>query len=605
MVWRSLMEHVESKDSIRHKRLQVFHNDIQRCKERNAFCKPDSSVVIPEELSLWKQQNELKNRFEDTEARVLQARQNCEQLVDKVSSKLSQRNLARRRVENARRRSWLLRQVAEDLRNKKANLLETRSIADSLCIVESDIDVESKLDKCTSTRRQTANAPSISTSGNPLQSSITSNNGDINDLEEYLSLVKCSGERLWPQLCERRAALTTALNITNLPDNALDNNRMTPQWILSHTASLHCTLALEALKNKVHIENTRANLANALTQLNDYLSGESCELLVLRCEHARADARVNTLRRLLDDVTGRHGMFATDTDGASQSNSAKQISIIDKAIENKRDELRRVITSLGITERKIQNVRECLINVFNSFHSEGYILNDRLGGQLSMPQESIASLKRFYAEKREKRRNKIDLSLDLDSTENCSYNDDIENGNPKFIDELRVYLKRFDLEKNRKLVLESGEKIWIFETIQSSIDRLHTKLPDLNLSSPLVCPSVTLYKNIQRILQLMQEKESLNIILRQLEGRQRKDMVLDVSSQLEEERSTMDKIKKRLNENLLNLQKTIKTLDLGKENLNLWSENQMRTYISPNRTLDGRPYKEYESYYIENMNLKM
>ncbi|PZC72351.1 hypothetical protein B5X24_HaOG211269 [Helicoverpa armigera] len=39
MVWRSLMEHVEPKDAIRSKRLQVFVNDMQRCQKNNAFSK--------------------------------------------------------------------------------------------------------------------------------------------------------------------------------------------------------------------------------------------------------------------------------------------------------------------------------------------------------------------------------------------------------------------------------------------------------------------------------------------------------------------------------------------------------------------------------------
>ncbi|XP_075985695.1 dim gamma-tubulin 5 [Anticarsia gemmatalis] len=602
MVWRSLMEHVEPKDTIRLKRLQVFNDDVQRCQKRNAFCKPDSSVVVPEELSLWKQQTELREKLQDTEARVLQARQQCDELVDKVSSKLSHRNLSRVRVQDAQRRAWLLQQVADELRNKKDNLMETRSIADSICCIDSSVDIEGKLDKCTTLRRQNSRGLSSSMSTNS-QVSITSNNGDFNDSEEYLSLVKCSGEALWPQLCERRAALTAALNITNVPEKTTDTNRVSPQWVLSNTASLHCSLALDALKNRAHIEHTRAKLANALTQLNDYLSGESCELLVVRSEHARADARLHSLRALLDDVTGQHGAFATSADGNTNTNSGKQINVIDKAIESKRDELRRVITSLALTERKIQNVRECLITVFNSFHTEGYSDTDRFGGQLSMPQESISTLRRFYEEKREKRRNKMELSLDLDTSDNCSYNDGMDLSNPKFIDELKVYLKKFSLEKNRKLVLESGEKIWIFETLQSSIERLHTRLQDHELSCPIVCPADSLSANLLRLVNVVETREQLTELLKELEGRQRNDLVIDITSHAEEEQNTIDKIKKRLNENLQSLQKTIKTLDMGQENLKLWSDNSMRKYIAPSRTIDGRSYKDYESYYVENLTL--
>ncbi|CAB3229635.1 unnamed protein product [Arctia plantaginis] len=604
MVWRSLIEHVDQRDSIRQKRMQVFVDDVRKCQKRNAFCKPDPSVIVPEELSLWKEETELRENLEAAEVRVVQLKKECNQLVNKVSSKLSHRNLARERVESSQRRAWLLQQVADELRNKKANLVETRSIAESLCYHEDTADIGSKLDK--SSLRLITRAPSVPVSANPLQSSILSNNGDLNDSEDFISLVKCSGEVLWPQLCERRAALISALSVTNVSDNTAENKGVTPQWVLSHTASLHTSLALDALKQRAHVQQARARLADALTQLNEYVSGDSCEVLVCRSEQARVSARVTALRAMLDDVTARRGAFATVGDDASTTNTGKQINVIDKSIESKRDELRRVITSLAITERKIQNVRECLITVFNSFHTEGYSDRsiDRFGSQLSMPQESITTLRRFYEENREKTRNKVELSLEFDTEENCSYSDG-DNHNPKFIDELKVYLNKFNLANNRKLILESGEKIWIFESLKASINRLHTRLQDNDLSCSIVCPSVSLTKNLQQVVQLVHNREEMSIKLKEFEGREKKDMLIDITSQLEEEQKITDKIKKRLNENLLSLQKTAKTLDLGQENLKLWSENQMRKYISNSRTVEGRTYKDYESYYVENLNLNI
>ncbi|XP_050552173.1 uncharacterized protein LOC118277385 [Spodoptera frugiperda] len=603
MVWRSLMEHVEPKEVIRQKRLQVFNDDVQRCRKTNAFCKPDSSTIVPEELTLWKQQTTLRERVQDAETRVQQARQELNQLVDKVSSRLSHRNLARARVAAAQRRAWLLQQLGEELRAKRDSLNEARTIADSLCSFDDCSDVENKLDKLTS-RRQTPRAPAaLSVSMAPLaSSSITSNGGDMNDSEEQISsLVRCGGA-LWPQLCERRAALTAALAATTDRDTS-DTNRITPQWVLSHTASLHCSLALNSVKNKVHTKRAQKKLADSLTQINDYLSGEACELLVVRCERARAQARVDTLRTLHEEVTSRTGVFEA-AGGAPDTQATRHILAIDKAIESKRDELKRLITSLAVTERKIHNVRECLTTVFNGFHTDTGCQGDRFGGQLSLPQESISTLRRFYEERRDRNRNKVNLSMDLDTSENCSY-DAAENMNPTFTDELKVYLKKFKLENNRKLVLDNGEKVWIFETLQSSVDRLHSSWQRDDVTCSLVCPSVSLSRNLQRIILTVQKKYEMEALVKVLESSLRRDVSIDISSETEEETNTIDRIKKRLNDNLVALQKTVKTLDLGQENLQLWSDNSMKKYISSNRTIDGKTYKEYEANYLESLNLNM
>ncbi|CAD0205206.1 unnamed protein product [Chrysodeixis includens] len=268
-----------------------------------------------------------------------------------------------------------------------------------------------------------------------------------------------------------------------------------------------------------------------------------------------------------------------------------------------RDELKRLITSLAITERKIQNVRECLITVFNSFHTDVPLYEtDRFGGQLSLPQESVSTLRRFYEERRDNNRNKMTLSLDLDVSENCSY-DAIDNANPTFIDELKLYLKKFQLEKNRKLILESGEKIWIFESLNSSVERLRDSWQRDDVTCSLVCPSVSLSHNLQRLIETVYRKEQLEAKLANLESEQRNHLKIDISSEIEEEQKTVDKIKKRLNENILCLQKTTKHLDLGQDNLQLWSDNNIRKYISCNRTVDGKTFKEYEGYYVESLNL--
>ncbi|KAL0811876.1 hypothetical protein ABMA28_009298 [Loxostege sticticalis] len=616
MVWRSLMEHVEPKDTIRQKRLRVFCDDIYKYKRKNAFnkvCspfqkKPDSSPIMPEELTLWHQHNEMKEKVAMAEERVAKAREDLNQLTDKITNKLSHRNLSQKRVEDLQRRSWLLQQVVEELRTKKDNLEETKAIANSLCTVDEDVDVQSKLDKYMSTvqsRRPGQPAATSMLAANPVaSSSVVSASGYANDSEEQLSwLPKCRGDALWPQLCERRARLAAELSrdIAARPVTVTAS----PQSVLSHTAALHCSLALEALKNRAHIKQTRKRLAAAVADLNNYLSGEACELLVLRCEKVRSGARVNTLRALLDDVTSRSGVFEAGGEGGSEDarGTGRQITAIDKAIQSKKEEVKKLVASLATTEKKMHNVRECLIGIFNGFHKDQSLHdNDRFKAHLDFPQESVATLRQFYEERREKRRNKVELSMDLDVSDNCSFTDPIDNNNPRFVDELKIYLKKFNLEKNRKLVLESGEKIWVFESVRSAVDRLYTRCQSAEASCALLRPSVSLSQNLQALIEHVRNRVMLGRVLEAIQtGVNNLNVNIDTTLKTKEE-AIVDKIKKRLNENLLSLQKTTKTLELGQENLKFWSGNEMRKYISYQRIVDGRPYKDYETIYTLGFN---
>ncbi|XP_028172368.1 uncharacterized protein LOC114361510 isoform X2 [Ostrinia furnacalis] len=598
MVWRSLMEHVESKDTIRQKRLRVFCDDIYKYKRKNAFNKPESNAAMPEELTLWHQHNEIKEKVADAEERVAKARETLNQLTDKITNKLSHRNLSQTRVQQLQRRAWLLQQVADDLKTKKENLEETKAIANSLCTIDEDVDVQSKLDKYISSNRR-GGAPSAAVLANPVASSSLVSVSDANDSEEQLSwLPKCRGDALWTRLAERRAGLAG-----ELAKDTADKTVATasPQAVLSHTAALHCMLALEALKNRAHIKQTRKRLATAVSELNNYLSGEACELLVLRCEKARSTARVNTLRTLLDDVTARSGVFNAGGDDVIEDRRAtgRQIAAIDKAIESKKEEVKKLVTALATTEKKMHNVRECLIGIFNGFHKDQSLYdNDRFKAHLDFPQESVATLRQFYEERREKRKNKVDLSMDLDVSDNCSLTDPIDITSPKFVDELKIYLKKFNLENNRKLVLESGQKIWVFESVQSAIDRFHNRCQNGEVSCALLSPSVSLSYNLQALVGIVQNGATLRTMLDAVQSEvNNRNVNIDISLKSKEE-AIIDKIKKRLNENLLSLQKSSKTLELGQENLKFWSSNEMRKYISPNRTVDGKSYKDYETIYL-------
>ncbi|KAJ0171445.1 hypothetical protein K1T71_012995 [Dendrolimus kikuchii] len=658
MVWRSLIENVTPKDDVKYKRLLVFTDDVKNynnkvCLDNQIHKSNENTTPVPDQLALWRQHEDLKMKLSSAEEQVAKARRDVHQLMDKISCKLSQRNLAKRHRNDAQRRLHLLQQVSEELQTKKSNLQETVSIANSLCYIENEYDAESKLDKCMGLVRRGAGRGASTASTSPpfnmnsmsMSSTVSTNSSSVDhDTDEHIvSLAKCGGDNLWPLLCERRAALCTALMMNNLKQDVKRNDRMTPESVLSHTYALHCSIALEATKCKHHIAHTKNRLAGVIDNFNMYPTDDACEYLVVCCERIGAQARVNALKSLMDELEHRRGIFEADGRHVVERHAAKRMIInMDKAILSKKDDLKRVMTSLQMTEKKIDNISECLRAVFTSLKDHEK-LNDvaQYGDQMYHSLQSISKLRQFYDEKREKIKNKVNLSLEFEVSDN-SYLNYTDEGSPRFIDELKLYLNKFNLEKNRKLVLESGEKIWIFETIQSSLERLYGKWQDDNVVSSLLCPSVNIYMNFKQLIDIIHEKMELSSIFNEMEDiteiskeekrsadiikkRLNESLLLlkDISRTLnvgfenlefwskneyitelsKEEKRSADIIKKRLNESLLLLKDISRTLNVGFENLEFWSKNECKKYISTNRYVDGKTYREYEKCYLDYMNI--
>ena len=81
---------------------------------------------------------------------------------------------------------------------------------------------------------------------------------------------------------------------------------------------------------------------------------------MVRCERARAEARVSALRALHDDVTSRRGLFEAPGGSAGDKQAVKQIGVIDKAIvswlityftNTKHKEFRTLTSSLSLSLR--------------------------------------------------------------------------------------------------------------------------------------------------------------------------------------------------------------------------------------------------------------
>ncbi|CAG9570779.1 unnamed protein product [Danaus chrysippus] len=596
MVWRSLMEHLEAKDIIRQKRLQVFCDDIKMCREKYLFNKHGSNIIVPEELKVWRQQRDIKQQVDEAENRIAQKIKVQKELQNKIMCKINQRNYIQQQIKDLQRRNWLLQQVSNDLTNKKTNLDETKSISDSLCSYVDDNDVEDKLDKCLSS----AVTHQFPLSNAMASSSLVSQEHDNAERDENIKiLVKCRGDVLWPHLYEKRAALVEKLASENTKQNHdVIANKITPQTILAHTAALHASLSLQAMKNKLQLQHTRERFATAIDDLNNYISGESCELLVLRCERARSEARVKSLKSLLTELSECSGVFSVEGNGDNIEATPKDIASIDKCIVYSRDKLKVLISTLVTTERKINNIKECLIGVFKSFHSNGAVDEVFRGVLLDFPKEPMPILKQFFTDRCGTIKDGT-LSMELEVSE-CSFSENIDSS-PRFVDELKIYLKKFNLENNKKLVLDNGEKIWLFETIKVLYSKL---VNEMSVSDQtILCPSLLPGRAFKQLIDDVHEINLVQSLIKDCNVNEESALNIDIKSKITQEEIVSDKIKKTISENSNLLAKINKTLDSSREDLLFWSESNLKKFISNNRTVDGKTYKEYETLYLEHIAL--
>nr|XP_032524206.1 uncharacterized protein LOC116775413 [Danaus plexippus plexippus] len=505
MVWRSLMEHLEAKDSIRQKRLQVFCDDIKMCREKYLFKEHGSNIIVPEELKVWRQQKDIKKQVDEAEYRIAQ----------KIK-------------------------IQKELQNK-----------------------------------------------------IMCKNENIK------ILVKCRGDVLWPHLYEKRASLVEKLASENTKQHHdIIANKITPQTILAHTAALHASLSLQAMKNKLQLQHTRERFAAAIDDLNNYISGESCELLVLRCEKARSEARVKSLKSLLTELSEGSGVFSVQGHGDNMEATPKEIASIDKCIVYSRDKLKLLISTLVTTERKINNIKECLVGVFKSFHSDGAVDEVFRGVLLDFPKEPMPILKQFFTDRCGPLKDDT-LSMELEVSD-CSYGEAIDSS-PRFVDELKIYLKKFNLENNRKLVLDDGEKIWSFETNRVLYSKLINVLSVNDLT--ILCPPLLPGRAFKQLIDDVHEINVLESLIKDFNAKEVSAFNIDIKSIIMKEESASDKIKKSLSENSNLLAKINKTLDSSREDLLFWSESNLKRFISDNRSVAGKTYKEYETLYLESIAL--
>ncbi|GBP49764.1 39S ribosomal protein L39, mitochondrial [Eumeta japonica] len=378
--------------------------EIMICeKTHDRFHKEKSDMYIPEQLFLWRKNNKKKQEVNLMENRITQMKQEFDHIMGKVSTKVCQHNTARRRCQDVQRRVWLLQNLSSELSKRLESLLTTRDIAQTLgpTIHHREVDIE----KCLSLLSKNTHL-----NKSPDFISVTSgvNNSVESEIEDQLRLlVNNDGGQLWSELTRRRAALVDKLSMANAnvaQRDAICDHGTSSKAVLTENYALYTLLSLDTLKNRIQIKNLHENLAGTISNFDNIMSSESRELLVLRCERVRADARVAALRVQYELLANAQGPFKMCYNGETSSPETvrRHIVKIHRDMEVKRDELNKLLCALSKIDIKIQNVKENLQIIFRGFQKDQpvleYNLSQNIAPKLEDAEKNLDTIKKTLKE---------------------------------------------------------------------------------------------------------------------------------------------------------------------------------------------------------------
>ncbi|VVC93446.1 unnamed protein product [Leptidea sinapis] len=582
MVWRSLMERVQSKHIIREKKLQVFCDDIRLCKQRSPFSEKNSAVIEPLQLTVWNQQTELKKNVANAEKRLNEAHKDLNVLIDKVSVRLAQKNMFSQRIQDLKRRVWVLRHLKLEIKIKKAHVDEAKDVANKLTESYHADDVQSKIDKCVALMSKTQ----------PIY--IDGKTSPVFDMQPEAvnalsDLVKCHGYLVWPKLMEMRSKLVASMAATNSAFRPRPIRRPY-KAIVTDTAALHSNLALEIVKDRTHIKQTRKKIQAAIRSHNASLSGEACELFVLQCERARAEAKVRTLRSLLEELRAATGPFQCNGEESPASNAhmLMRVSSADREIACLKDDVENTVKSLAQIECNLYNMKDCLELAFKgSPHDDVISIGRYKDVPVNVIRSIISSHRKFYADGA---RNKNSISLELNTSDELLRSENAI----RLTDELKFYLKNFSIEKNRKILFGRGKKIWIYENVSALERRLQERWMESKVT-PMLCPSRTLGHNLKEIMHCFSEKQRLTELGEAITWDTKK-ININLQKKIETQDRNEDLIKKAVANNMAILEDTKQNIAVCEEHIKFWSDNEIRKYVPSNRIVGGLTFCMYEDF---------
>lgn len=601
LVWKCLMEKVQPKHTIKQKRLQVFVDDFKRLNIKNKL--QEKEIKVPLELEIWQEHKELEDELYWAESGFIDKKQELKKLMGKVGFKASQRAAVLRRIEDAKRRSLLLERKTEELESLKENLIKMQDIAVSFKRPDVVADVQVKLDKCVTLLSKQewkeANPQAASTS------MVSMTDASDSDLDEQLStLMSIPSDSIWNYLYEGRAALARQLSAANsllFNSEHASSRGITAQSVLARSAALHCSLVMENVKNQKTIASLDQKLVKKLNEYHSVISEDGRELLLLRCEKAKGEARNAIYRTLLEDLSASRNSFdAGKLPSTPAGGTLRHIERIDRSMVSKKNDLERLNSALLKAEQRIQNVKNNLLIVFRGLQKDSTNMDRLMDGDMSL--ENFKTTLNFYDQRRN-RNKKMELSLNLDSSD-TSFDDAKDNNEEKkFSDELKLYLKNFNLEKNRKIVLESGQILWSFESLQECSNSLLRPKCNEDATRTFFSSYLTIYKNVENLINFHHWYKTMEEFLKQMTGFRGKIVeICDIKTMTREGDEETDKQKKRLDSNLTNLKNINKHINQSQENIRIYAANKFKKYISDKRTVSGRSYDFFEGVYLENLN---
>lgn len=634
--WKDVVKNVKPRKEVGFIKENIFVKSVRQYERiENSSKAKLGQVLPPTPLLLWKQINEsemtlrkLRRQNESSENEV------SEQLV-KLKTKCANVNRMKQTISNVQREIHLIKETIQQLKDDVSQSKSLSNITTNIPCFKKHMKLKMQQSFELDVLADFLHSGSFNKQENLLDSqnhSVDNSKGELfislnntKGIDQYESLFSANLDEIDAVDVEK---LLDGFDVANLYENlmkwinviiskVLDDKNIAEEiglvegdarsrnvlpWkeSLAQLNLMHCNLMIAGMQYKKNSKQTALLFQETLKSkiLPAKANPQTLEILKIKCKYAELSAYVNAFKEFIDNLTSASGIFAgnikekdsINTDyGQSIVNLKDDILAIHAVHSTKQTLVHGNILKLSESIDLMKKIRK---SVFDTLGHNDFGFTDRnesLNISIFHPNSTMKSVVN------KNMKNLIDVKhVFCETNANRQTKQDIHDVSNLLVKELKS-LKRFCLHRNRRIVSENGEKLWIDDTIQHQT-MYYTEVKEnlLKVMNPL--------KTLPSIVHSYEKQFAWKKCLTQLSS------TIDESNitnhpLLKADFSTFEDENKdpKLDELLKYSKRCMKPLhivdntiaDINKK-LDFFRNFEPKKYIYPSRLVDGRNYLETE-----------
>lgn len=504
--WKDVVKNVKPKSEVGFIKENIFVKSVRQYERiENSSKAKLGQVLPPTPLLLWKQINEsemtlrkLKRQNDSNEMEV------SEQLV-KLKTKCANVNRMKQTILNVQREIHLVKETIQQLKDDVSQSKSLSNITTNIpCFKKHmilkmqqsfEIDVLADFLHSGSFNKQESLLDSQNHSIDNSKVDLFASLNNTKRIDQYESLFSANLDEidavdvekllegfdvanLYENLMNRRNVIIAKVlddknigeEIALVESDARSRNVLPWKESLAQLNLMHCNLMIAGLQNKKTSKQAALLFQGTLKSkiLPAKVSPQTLEILKIKCKYAELSANVNAFKEFIDNITSASGIFAgnlteknnINTDYDQSIMSLKDDILAIHAVHNTKQTL--VHGNISKLSESINLMKKIRKSVFDTLGHSDFGFTDRnesLNMSIFLPNSTMKSVVNKGM------KNLIDVKHAFCETNvNRQTKQDIHDVCNLLVKELKS-LKKFGLHRNRRIVLENGEKLWIDDTI--------------------------------------------------------------------------------------------------------------------------------------------